>query len=128
MKEIGLNLYSIRNLIGTEEELLATAQKLKDMGYSFVQYSGATFDTKRIKRMVDEVGMPVRLTHMDKDRLLTETEKVCEENLSFGNTNIGLGAMSAEIINDENKCKANIFDILSIVYSDCSNIIFIIRF
>ena len=80
MKEIGLNLYSVRNLIGTEEELITTAQKLKDMGYSFFQYSGATFDPKRIKRMVDEVGTPVRLTHMDKDRLLNETEKVCEEN------------------------------------------------
>ncbi len=105
MKEIGLNLFSIRNLIGTEEELIATAQKLKDMGYSFFQYSGATFDPKRIKRMVDEVGTPVCLTHMDKDRLLNETEKVCEENLYFGNKNIGLGAMSAEVINDEKKCK-----------------------
>ena len=105
MKEIGLNLFSVRNLIETEEDLLATAQKVKDMGYSFVQYSGATFDTKRIKRMVDEIGMPVRLTHMDKDRLLTETEKVCEENLYFGNTNIGLGGMAAEVINDEKTCK-----------------------
>ena len=46
------------------------------MGYSFFQYSGATFDPKRIKRMVDEVGTPVRLTHMDKDRLLNETEGI----------------------------------------------------
>ena len=105
MKEIGLNLYSVRNLIGTEEELITTAQKLKDMGYSFFQYSGAMFDPKRIKRMVDEVGTPVRLTHMDKDRLLNETEKVCEENLYFGNTNIGLGSMSTEVINDEKMCK-----------------------
>ncbi len=105
MKEIGLNLFSVRNLIETEEDLLATAQKLKDMGYRFFQYSGATFDPKRIKRMVDEIGTPVRLTHMDRDRLLTETEKVCEENLYFGNTNIGLGAMLPEIINDEKKCK-----------------------
>ena len=105
MKEIGLNLYSIRNLISTEEDLLKTAQTLKDMGYSFFQYSGATFDPKRIKRMVDEIGTPVCLTHMDKDRLLNETEKVCEENLYFGNKNIGLGAMSHTIINDEKQCK-----------------------
>ena len=108
MKEIGLNLYSVRNLISTEEDLLTTAQKLKDAGYSFFQYSGATWDPKRIKRMVDEVGTPVCLTHIPQDRLLGETEKVIEENLSFGNKNIGLGAMSWDILIDEKQCKEHI--------------------
>ena len=35
MKEIGLNLYSVRNLIQTEEDFLKTAKILKEMGYSF---------------------------------------------------------------------------------------------
>ena len=108
MKEIGLNLYSVRNLISTEEDLLETAKKLKEAGYSFFQYSGATWDPKRIKRMVDEVGTPVCLTHIPQDRLLNETEKVIEENLSFGNKNIGLGAMSWDILTDEVKCKQKI--------------------
>ena len=108
MKEIGLNLYSVRNLISTEEDLLETAKKLKDTGYSFFQYSGATWDPKRIKRMVDEVGTPVCLTHIPQERLLNETEKVIEENLSFGNKNIGLGAMSWDILTDEVKCKQKI--------------------
>lgn len=105
MKEIGLNLYSVRNLISTEEGFLDTAKKLKAMGYSFFQYSGAPFDPERIKRVIDETGTSIRLTHMDKDRILNETEKVCEENLYFGNKNIGLGAMPWNIINDEKKCK-----------------------
>ena len=108
MKEIGLNLYSIRNLISTEEELITTATKLKEAGYSFFQYSGATWDPKRIKKMVDEVGTPVYLTHIPQDRLLNETEKVIEENLSFGNTNIGLGGMSWDIITNETECKKKI--------------------
>ena len=108
MKEIGLNLYSVRNLISTEEDLLETAKKLKDAGYSFFQYSGATWDPKRIKRMVDEVGTPVFLTHIPQERLLGETEKVIEENLSFGNKNIGLGSMSWDILVDEKKCKEHI--------------------
>lgn len=105
MKEIGLNLYSVRNLISTEEDFLNTAKKLKEMGYSFFQYSGAAYDPERIKRVTEEVGTPIRLTHMDRDRILNETEKVCEENLYFGNRNIGLGAMSWDIITDEKKCK-----------------------
>ena len=105
MKEIGLNLYSVRNLISTEEDFLATAKKLKAMGYSFFQYSGAVFDPARIKRVTEETGTPIRLTHMDRNRLIAETEKVIEENLYFGNTNIGLGAMSWDILIDEKKCK-----------------------
>ena len=105
MKEVGLNLFSVRNLISTEEDLLDTAKKLKDMGYSFFQYSGAVFDKERIKRVSEAVGTPIRLTHMDKDRLLNETEKVIEDNLYFGNTNIGLGATSWDVMVDENKCK-----------------------
>ena len=108
MKEIGLNLYSVRNLISTEEDFLATAKKLKAMGYSFFQYSGAVFDPERIKRVTEETGTPIRLTHMDRNRLLNETEKVIEENLYFGNTNIGLGAMSWDILTDEKLCKEHI--------------------
>ncbi|MBR2646230.1 MAG: sugar phosphate isomerase/epimerase [Clostridia bacterium] len=105
MKEIGLNLYSIRNLIATEEDYLATTKKLKEMGYSYFQYSGAPFDPQRIKRVCEETGTSIRLTHMDKDRLINETEKVIEENLYFGNKNIGLGAMSWDTLTDESKCK-----------------------
>ena len=32
--EAGLNLYSIRNLIETEEAFLDTAHKLREMGYT----------------------------------------------------------------------------------------------
>ena len=42
--QAGLNLYSLRKSIGTEEDFLATAEKLKEMGYSYLQYSGAAFD------------------------------------------------------------------------------------
>ena len=32
----GLNLFSIRNLLQTEQDFLATAIKLKEMGYSYL--------------------------------------------------------------------------------------------
>lgn len=108
MKEIGLNLYSVRNLISTEEDFLNTAIKLKEMGYSFFQYSGAVFDPERIKRVTEATGTSVRLTHIGHQRLLNETEKVIEENLYFGNKNIGLGAMPWSVIIDEQECKKKI--------------------
>ena len=38
--KFGLNLYSIRNLVGTPEGFRETAHKLKEMGYDTLQISG----------------------------------------------------------------------------------------
>ena len=43
MIEVGLNLYSVRNLIKDEKSLTDTVIKLKDMGYSYFQYSGGEY-------------------------------------------------------------------------------------
>ena len=99
--EYGLNLYSVRKNISTEEDFLATAIKLKEMGYSFMQFSGAPYDAKMIKRVVDASGMPVVLTHVDRDKIITETEQLFEEHMSFGCKNIGLGGLKKEHMKDD---------------------------
>ena len=72
----GLNLFSIRNFLKTEEDFLATAIKLKEMGYSYMQFSGAPFDADQIARVSKESGMPVYLTHVPMDRIIGDTEKL----------------------------------------------------
>ena len=111
MNGFGLNLYSLRNSIKTENELLETAIRLKDMGYSFLQFSGAPFDADMIKRVSDESGMPVVLTHVPMDRIIGDTDKLMEEHALFGCTRIGLGAMGSKIILDETLCKKTIEDL-----------------
>ena len=97
----GLNLYSIRNLIATEEEFLSTAKRLKEMGYSYIQYSGAPFDAERIKRVSEEVGLPVCLTHVPYDRIINDTDTLMDEHDKFGCKYIGLGAMPFDKFADE---------------------------
>ena len=103
--EFGLNLYSIRKLIGTEEEFLATAIKLKEMGYSFMQFSGTSYDAEKIKRVSEASGLPVVLTHVDIDRILNDTEKLIEEHNYFGCKNIGLGGMKNGVMSDDKTWK-----------------------
>ena len=52
----GLNLFSIRNLIKTEKDFLDTAIKLREMGYSTMQYSGGEFIPERIARVSKASG------------------------------------------------------------------------
>lgn len=108
MKEFGLNLYSIRTLIGTEEEFLNTALKLKEDGYSFMQYSGASLPVETIGQVVRESGMPIVLTHDPLDAIVHETERLMEEHASFGCRNIGLGMMPLPILREEKTCKETI--------------------
>lgn len=103
--QAGLNLFSIRNLIQTEEDFLSCAQKLKKAGYSYLQYSGAAFDAERIARVSRESGLPVCLTHVPMDRITGDTEKLMEEHARFGCRNIGLGMLPLEVLADESVCK-----------------------
>ena len=104
--KVGLNLYSIRDFIQTEAKFLSTAEKLKEMGYDYLQYSGASLDAERIARVSKESGLPVYLTHSPMDRILNDTQKLMDEHVKFGCKNIGLGAMSPAIVANESECKA----------------------
>ena len=104
----GLNLWSLQKFIKTEEDFLDTALKLKDMGYDFLQFSGAPYDPELIKRVVDASGMPVVLTHAPLDKILQEPEKLTEEHLSFGCQNIGLGTIKKANMADDDTWKKTI--------------------
>lgn len=99
--QFGLNLYSIRNLIGSEAEFDETARKLKEMGYASIQYSGGPYDPEVIRRVSSRSGLPVVLTHVPLERILGDPDGLMAEHESFGCRNIGLGAMPNGIRVDE---------------------------
>ena len=99
--QVGLNLFSIRSLIQTEQEFLETALKLKAVGYDYLQFSGAAFDADKIARVSKESGMPVFLTHVPMERILEDTDRLMDEHAKFGCKNIGLGMMPIPILTDE---------------------------
>ena len=102
---LGINLYSVRNLIKTEEELTKTAAALYDMGYEYLQFSGVPFDAEMIKRVREKTGVPFVLTHSPIDRITGDTEKLMEEHASFGCRNIGLSTIPWSLICIEDEMK-----------------------
>jgi len=101
----GLNLFSIRNLIKTEESFLDTAIKLREMGYTCMQYSGGEFNPEMIKRVTETAQLPVCVTHVPFDRIVGETDKLMEEHDLFGCRSIGLGALSTKYLLDADQFK-----------------------
>ncbi len=104
----GLNIYSINALIKTDEGYLSTMQKLKEMGYSYIQFSGRPFDKELIKKGIEESGLPVVLTHNPLAKFLNESDQMMEDNAYFNNKNIGLGAMGLATYQDEDVFKSTI--------------------
>ncbi len=105
---VGLNLFSLKPFIQNEADFLDTALKLKEMGYSYLQFAGGTFDADVITRVSQGSGLPFYLTHVAIDRILGDTDALMEEHARFGCTNIGLAAMKPAVIADEVKCKETI--------------------
>lgn len=106
--KFGLNLYSIRNRLKNEEDFLAAANELREMGYSYIQFSGAAFEPEMVKRVSEASGLPVVLTHVPMDRILNDTEALVREHLSIGCKYIGLGMMPIDVIADEERCRETI--------------------
>ena len=103
MKEIGLNLYSIRNLIQNESDFRKTLIALKAGGYTYIQLSGCPLDYSTIKNVTDEVGMPIKLTHVPLQRLKEDLENLIKDHELLGCPNIGLGAYVTEVYVDKNR-------------------------
>ena len=104
----GLNLFSIKNLLTTEEDFFNTVKALKEMGYSYLQFSGAEFIPERIKLVSETLDMPICLTHVPMDRIINDTDKLMEEHSLFGCKNIGLGMMPFEVVADEKQFKETV--------------------
>lgn len=101
--DFGLNLFSIRDQVDTPEKFLATAHKLKAMGYSEIQCSACPYDVELYKKVTAQVGMPVVLTHVGYDRIINDTDALMKEHEAFGCQNIGLGSMDCSKSDDEIK-------------------------
>lgn len=104
----GLNIYSVNKLIKTDEGYLDTVKKLKEIGYSYLQFSGRPFDVELINKGIEETGLPICLTHNPLAKFLEESDKLMEDHAKINCKNIGLGAMGLPTYQDENLFKETI--------------------
>ena len=102
MKSIGLQLYSIRDKMKTEEDIYETLKKVKEMGYEYVQFSG-TYDcisAENLAKAAKESGLPVCGAHYAWDRIQDDVEGTIKRFELLGTNQFGIGAMPKEARND----------------------------
>ncbi len=99
--KLGAQLFSVRTLLQTPEDIRATFQKIKEIGYDVVQFSGAgPIDARELKEISDSTGLPIVCSHTAPARILNDTDAVIAEHKIFGCPVIGIGSMPVEYHSD----------------------------
>lgn len=89
---ISAQLYTLRDVLKTEQDFIHSMARLKEMGFTHIQFSGvaAPITPARVREILDECGLSVCCSHMPWDRLLNAPEKVAEDNIAMGCPLVGL--------------------------------------
>lgn len=90
---VGAQLYTLRDHIETEEGVLSTFARLKDMGFTHIQVSGmkAPLSPARLREIADDNGLSIVLTHTDPNRIRSHTLDVIRDHEIMGCTHVGIG-------------------------------------
>ena len=90
---VGAQLYTLRNLMQTPEDIQATLTRVAAIGYKHIQLSGFAFEAESMRQLCDQLGLAVKLTHTAADRILEDTQAVIAEHKTLGCPYVGLGGM-----------------------------------
>ena len=99
--EIGAQLYTVRNQMNEGEDAIREGlQKIAEMGYTTVQFSGVQADVGFFRAECDKNGLSVSATHYPLERMQNEFDAVVAEHETLGCKNIGIGSMPHEFRTD----------------------------
>ena len=93
---VGAQLYSVRDLMQTPEQIEATLRRIAAIGYRYIQLSGFVYDPTTMRALCDNLGLKAKLTHTPPERILNDTATVIKEHKRLGCPYVGLGGMPGE--------------------------------
>ncbi len=92
--EIGAQLFTLRELMKTPEEIHEGFKKVRDIGFKVAQVSGlGPIEPERLRDISEETGVKICITHTPYNRIKDDLDNVIKEHRIFGCDVIGLGAM-----------------------------------
>ena len=93
MKKFGLQLYTVRDFMKTEEDIKATFEKIKNMGYDQVQTAGCAIPYEKFGQLAKEAGLEIIGTHDNFQKMYEDPELAVENHRFLGTTNAGIGGL-----------------------------------
>ncbi|MDR2047240.1 MAG: sugar phosphate isomerase/epimerase [Clostridiales bacterium] len=95
--KIGVQLYTLRNYLKKQSDFPGVFERVRAMGAETVQISGTgEFDVKFLRKVLDDTGLSVCVTHSPFARIKNDLERLIEEHSEFGCFRIGVGIFPPE--------------------------------
>ena len=96
IKKLGLQLYSIRDFMTTEEDIRESFAKIKAAGYDQAQTAGCAIPYDRFGALAKEYGIEIIGTHDDFDMMVNDFDRSLENHKLLGTTNMGIGGFNTD--------------------------------
>ena len=92
-KKLGLQLYTVRDLMKGEDYVDLTLKKVAELGYTEAQTAGEPIAVDKYIELAHKHGINFIGSHYNYDKIKNEPEKTMEIHRMWGTTNVGIGAM-----------------------------------
>ena len=100
--QIGAQLYTLRMYTQNEADFARTIARISDMGVTVAQLSAqGPIAPKKIRRICDDYGVRIVLTHSPEARILHDIDALIEEHALLGCRYVGLGCMPERYRSEE---------------------------
>lgn len=94
LDRIGVQLYTIRDFMKTEEQIKVSFEKLKKLGYDEVQTAGCQIPYATFGALAREAGLTVVGTHDNFDRMCSDPQAAMDDHDALGTKRMGIGGYS----------------------------------
>ena len=89
MKKLGLQLYTVRDFLNSDEEIKALYEQIRSIGYSEIELFGTIENMETPSRIAKEIGLEISGTisnfkaYKDRERMVEFCKRFGIENLGF---------------------------------------------
>ena len=91
LEKIGVQLYTIRGFLDTEEQAKVSFEKLKKLGYDEAQTAGCVLPYETFGKIARDAGITLVGTHDNFDLMLNDPEQAMKNHDFLGTKIMGIG-------------------------------------
>lgn len=96
MKNLGIQLFTIRDFMKTEEDIRDSFERLAKMGYTQVQTAGCEIPYEKFGALAKEFGLEIVGTHDDFELMVEDFDAALARHKALGTTNMGIGGFQVQ--------------------------------
>ena len=100
IKRLGLQLFTIRDTMNSEENIRMSFRRIKELGYDNAQTAGCAIPYDVFGRIAREEGIEICGTHDDYNRMINDPELAMKLHDELGTKNMGMGGFDARTPED----------------------------